>query len=327
MTRRILIAGAALASVALLAGCAGPDDPSSGGDGEHFSVGVLQIAQASLLDDITTAFTDAVEEELGDEATVEFDIKNANGDQSLIASIARDFASSDHDAFAVLGTPAVIALAAQVTDRPLFAIAMGDPVDAGLAESLEEPGGNVTGSIDYVDPALLLDDLVALHPDLATVGTLYDPSNQNMQVWTDDLRTAAADLDLELAEATVASSGEVAQGARSLVDRSDVVLVGPDAMVIAGMDAVGAAMAGASIPLYVVGGDLTVPGVTGTLGPDYAYLGGSAGVSAAAVLLGADPATTPFAVPDGLEIGLNPELVEQYGIVVPDSLADRVVES
>jgi len=315
---------AAVGALALLAGCSSSDTSPS--TEPTYTIGILEIAQAQLLDDIVAAFSEAVEEGLGDQATVEFDIKNANGDQSLITSIVRDFASSDYDAFAVLGTPAVIAAAAQITDRPIFALAMGDPVGAGVAESLEEPGGNVTGSVDYVEPALLLDDILVIHGDVGTIGTLYDPSNQNMQVWTDALRVATADAGLELVESTIATSAEVSQSARSLVGRADVVLVGPDAMVVAGMDAVGAAMSGDDIPLYVVGGDLSIPGVLASLGPDYLELGSAAGAGAVEVLLGADPGSIPFVVPSGLEIGLNTAYAEELGVVVPAELADRVVE-
>lgn len=325
MIRRHSTLLTAAAGAALLAGCTATPEPAPEAEASY-SIGVLEMAQASLFDDIMDAFSQAVEEELGDAATVTFDIQNANGDQSLITSIVRDFASSDHDAFAVLGTPAVIAAAAQITDRPIFAIAMGDPVGAGVAESLDEPGGNVTGSIDYVDPAQLLDDLLVIHPDLAILGTLYDPSNQNMQVWTEALRAAADERGLDVAESTVASTAEVSQAARSLVDRAEVVLVGPDGMVITGMDAVGAAMSGARIPLYTVGGDVTIPGLLGSLGPDYLELGSSAGVGAAQVLLGADPGTIPFAVPESVEIGLNVAYAEELGVVIPHELADRVVE-
>ncbi len=327
MTRRTLTAGVALAASAMvLAGCAGDAADSGTAGSDTITVGVLSMAQVQLLDDVIAAFEESVQSELGPDVQVTFDVQNANGDQSLITSIARSFAGSDYDAFAVVGTPAVVALATQVTDRPIFALAMGDPVGAGVAQSLEEPGGNVTGSIDYVDPALLVADLRLLHPDLSTIGTVYDPSNQNMQIWVAALKDAAASAGLEVSEATIAGSAEVAQAARSLVGRSDVTLIGPDGTVIAGIDAVGAAMSGAAIPLYVVGGDVTVPGVVGSLGPDYPTLGASAGVGAAQVLAGADPGTVPFALPGEVEIVMNAEYAAALGITVPDSLADRVVQ-
>jgi putative ABC transport system substrate-binding protein len=310
------------ATAVLLSACSVPadgDEPQAG----TVTIGVFEMTQSTVLDEIVASFEDTVRAGAGDALSVEFEIQNANGEQSLITSIARDFASSDYDAFAVLGTPAVLALAAQVTDRPIFAIAIGDPVGAGLADSLQAPGGNVTGSVDYVDPALLLADLLEFHPDLNTVGTLYDPANQNMQVWMPDLRAAAADRGLEIVESTVAASNEVSQAARSLVDRADIVLIGPDAAVLSGIDALGAAMLGASLPLYTIGGDPSVPGVLASLGPDYIDLGVAAGEVASQVLLGAEAASTPFAMPSDVSITVNGALLEQYGVRLPESLADR----
>ncbi|CAN5239807.1 ABC transporter substrate-binding protein [soil metagenome] len=313
------VAIAATATIGLTACSGGATDSA---DDETLHVGVFLVAQASLLDDIEAAFETAVKEGLGD-TKVEFDVKNANGDQSLITSIARDLASSDNDAFAVLGTPAVIALAEQVKDRPIFALAMGDPVGAGLAESLEEPGGNVTGSIDYVEPALLLEDILAIQPDLKTIGTVYDPSNQNMQVWTKALDAAAKDAGIDVAEATISGAADVAQSARSLDGRADAILIGPDATVIAGIDAVTSVAIGGKIPLYVSGGDASVAGVLASIGPNYPELGTIAGQSAAKVLLGADPATTPFAVPTGLDLVINGTTQDTLGITIPKELLDR----
>ena len=302
--------------------CAASAFGSAGAAAEPISIGVLSIAQAEVLDDVVAEFETAVVDGVAP-TEVTFDEQNANGDQSLVASIARDFAASDHDAFAVIGTPAVIAVAQQITDRPIFALAMGDPVGAGVAESLEEPGANVTGSIDYVDPALLVDQITTIHPELASLGTVYDPSNQNMQVWVADLKEALQGTDIELVEATIAGTADVAQASRSLLGRSDVILIGPDAAVSAGLDAVGAAAVAESVPLYVVGGDVTIPGVLGSIGPDYFELGTTAGLAAVEVLLGADPGTVPFATPDGVELQLNDDTVEQLGLEVPAEVLEQ----
>ena len=294
----------------------------AGAAAEPISIGVLSIAQAAVLDDIVAEFETAVVDGVAP-TEVTFDEQNANGDQSLVASIARDFAASDHDAFAVIGTPAVIAVAQQITDRPIFALAMGDPVGAGVAESLEEPGANVTGSIDYVDPALLVDQITTIHPELASLGTVYDPSNQNMQVFVADLKEALQGTDIELVEATIAGTADVAQASRSLLGRSDVILIGPDAAVFAGLDAVAGAAVAESVPLYVVGGDITTPGVLGSIGPDYFELGTAAGLAAVEVLLGADPGTVPFATPDGVELQFNGATVEQLGLEVPAEVLEE----
>jgi putative ABC transport system substrate-binding protein len=107
-----------------------------------------------------------------------------------------------------------------------------------------------------------------------------------------------------------------------------VILIGPDAAVVAGLDAVAAAAVAESVPLYVVGGDVTTPGVLGSIGPDYDELGTAAGLAAVEVLLGADPGTVPFATPDGVELQFNGTTVEQLGLEVPaETLEEATVTS
>ncbi|MFR9807125.1 ABC transporter substrate-binding protein [Pseudonocardia sp. RS010] len=306
---------------ALVAGCSSaPGTTTPLADRDTYHVGLLQIAPATLLDQTVKAFEDRLSAQLAPKK-VTVDVVNAQGDQSLIASSARDLAGTDDDAFAVIGTPAVIALAKQVTDRPVIAIAMGDPVGAGLAASLEAPGRNVTGSVDYVDPALLLDQIMTVQPTPTRLGTVYDPANQNMVVWTEALKKAvAAHPNLELVESTISGSADVATAARGLVGRADAVLVGPDATVFAGLPAVGAALGGARVPVYVSGGDASVDGVLATIGPDYPAVGALAADAAAQVLKGTPAAQVPFGRPAGVEFGINRTTMESLGVTIPPSI-------
>lgn len=316
----------------VLAGCSSSPSPSSSGSPSgssaattgaaakaSYTIGVFEVAQASLLDTIVQKFEKALRAGVPG-AKFTFDLKNANSDQSLISSISRDFASSGDDAFAVIGTPAVIALAQLVKDKPVFALAMGDPVGAGLAKSLGHPGGNVTGSTDYIDPALLLAKIKATQPQAKTIGTVYDPSNQNLQVWVKALKEAARPAGYKIVESTVSGPADVTQAARSLEGRVDSILIGPDATVLAGMDAVGAVAIANKVSLYVVGGDVTTPGVLATLGADYPETGTTAGEGAAKVLLGTNPGDVPFARPKGLDVVFSKKTVTSLGLTIPQDV-------
>ncbi|HVW42088.1 MAG TPA: ABC transporter substrate-binding protein [Amycolatopsis sp.] len=320
----LLVSGLA---AGLIAGC---DSAASAGDTPiadraTYHIGLLQIAPATVVDQTVQAFRDRLTQAMAPKQ-VTVDVINAQGDQSLIASSARDLAGSSDDAFAVIGTPAVIALAQQVKDRPIIALAMGDPVGAGLADSLDKPGKNVTGSVDYVDPALLLDQIMAIQPVPKRLGTVYDPSNQNMTVWVAALKKAiAARPGLELVESTISGSADVANAARSLVGRSDAVLIGPDATVFAGLPAVGSAVGGAGIPVYVSGGDASVDGILATIGPNYPSVGALAADATVDVLHGTPAGQVPFRRPNGVEFGINKKTLDKLGVVVPPSIMATAV--
>lgn len=279
------------------------------------------MVSAALLDEMVTGFQEEflASTGLGPDDVV-WDVRNAQGDASLTQSIARELADSDMDMFAVLGTPAVLALTALETERPIIAIAMGDPVGAGVAESLDAPGGNVTGSIDYVDPALVLAEIEKVSPPVTRLGTVYDPSNQNLQVWVADLEEATAEAGITLETATVATSADVSAAARSLVGRVDGILIGPDGIVIGALPAVIEAAASDNLPLYLTGGDVSMTGVLATLGPDYPELGALAAEAAAAVYEGADPGEVPFGRPEAIEWGVNADTAEALGVTIPEDV-------
>ncbi|WP_261567646.1 ABC transporter substrate-binding protein [Frankia gtarii] len=295
-------------------------DASSAATAKTVHVGVLQLASATVIDQTVAAFEQELKTKLAPRP-VSFDVKNAQGDQSLISSISRGFAQSDSDGVAVIGTPAVVALAQQTEDKPIFALAMGDPVGAKVAESLDRPGKNVTGSVDYVDPAVLLQSIMKIAPAPKRIGTIYDPSNQNMQVWIKALRAAVAKYPgVSVVESTISGAQDVPSAARSLTGRVDAELIGPDATVLSALPVVGSAAAGGKLPVYVVGGDATVAGILASIGPDYPTLGRLAADAAAKVLTGTPAAEVAFGQPSGVGFTVQKATMTKLGITLPADL-------
>lgn len=76
---------------------------------------------------------------------VEFDIRAANGRLDRLSELAADLVNTKVDVILATFTPCALA-AKHATERiPIVAVAVGDPIGAGLAASLARPGGNVTG--------------------------------------------------------------------------------------------------------------------------------------------------------------------------------------
>jgi putative tryptophan/tyrosine transport system substrate-binding protein len=282
-------------------------------------VAVLQIAPIKVLDDTVAAFERRLQRDMAPRK-VTFDLKNAQGDPSLIQSIVRDLRSSDADAIAVIGTPAVIAMAKVEKRRPLFAIAMGDPVGSGVARSLDAPGGNVTGSIDFLDPAKLLDVIGRTQPAPKRIGTIYDPSNQNSQVWVDALDKAAGASGVRVVKASVGGARDVPAAARSLVGRADAILIGPDTAANTALAAIAATARARKLALYLAAGDASTAGVLASLGPSYPTIGEQTGDVAAKVLEGGDPARTPFARPASIAPDVNAATAKALGLALPSDL-------
>ncbi|NKQ56080.1 ABC transporter substrate-binding protein [Amycolatopsis sp. K13G38] len=309
-----------LLCVALVTGCSTSSGSSSAGtSGKHYKVGVFLMVSSSLIEQMKAGFESGFLAATGWRADqVEFETENAQGDQNLVQSIARKFARADVDMIEVVGTPAVLAQAKAETKKPIIAVAMGDPVGSKVAASLEHPGGNVTGSIDYIDPSLILDEISKVQPPASKVATIYNPSNENSQVWVKALEATLAAKGLPApVEATIASSSDVDAAARSLAGRADTIVIGPDADATSGLAPIGKHALDAKQRLFLVGGDATVPGVLASIGPDYQTLGVHAGQVAAKVALGAAPGDVPFAKPDKIEWSVNKDTAAQLGVQLP----------
>src|SRR6188768_386599 len=78
--------------------------------------------------------------------TIAYEYRRADGDPARLAAAAAELAALPVDVIATYGTPASRAAKAATATVPIVAVAIGDPVRAGLVQSLAQPGGNVTGN-------------------------------------------------------------------------------------------------------------------------------------------------------------------------------------
>ena len=332
--KRLFPLTAALASSALLlAGCGGGSDSAeptgSGAAAEEATVGISQFVEHPSLDAAREGFVAALEEggyTEGENLTL--DLQNASGDQGTSTSIASNFATSDADLVLAIATPAAQGVAQAVTDKPVLFTAVTDPVAAGLVESAENPGGNVTGTTDLNPVAEQIALVKQLDPDARSVGIIYSSGETNSQVQVDLAKEAAEAEGLEVVETTVTNTSEVAQAADSL--DTDAIYVPTDNKVVSGLEAVISAAEAKQVPLVVGEGDSVERGALITKGIDYQQLGRQTGEMAVQILReGADPASMPVESQEDTELVINLGAAQRMGVEIPQELresADRVIE-
>ncbi len=327
-TRTTLLA-AVLAPALLLAACSGSDDAGDtdapatsddGGDatadGESVSIGISQIVSHPSLDAARDGFKAALEDAGYD---VDWDEQNAQGDQSIAASIAGTFASEDLDMVLAVATPTAIAAAQAITDIPVLFTAVTDPVGSALVESMDAPGGNVTGTSDAVDVADLLELVTRVAPDAETVGIVYNAGEPNAVTQVEWAQEAADELGLTIELATADTSGAVQQAADSL--DVDAFFVITDNTVVSALETLIQVAETKQIPVIASEGDSVARGAIATIGIDYYSLGYQTGEMAVRILTGeADPATTPVEVQTDLALYLNTGAAERMGVTIPDDL-------
>lgn len=324
-TRTTLVA-AALAPALLLAACSSSDDTDDAGtegtavpEGESVSIGISQIVSHPSLDAARDGFKAALADAGYD---VDWDEQNAQGDQSIAASIAGTFASEDLDMVLAIATPTAIAAAQAVTDVPVLFTAVTDPVGSALVESMENPGGNVTGTSDAVDVADILELVTRIAPDAETVGIVYNAGEPNAVTQVEWAQEAAEELGLTIELATADTSGAVQQAADSL--DVDAFFVVTDNTVVSALETLIQVAEDKQIPVIASEGDSVARGAIATIGIDYYSLGYQTGEMAVRILKGeADPGTTPVEVQTDLALYLNTGAAERMGVTIPDDLLDE----
>ena len=118
--------------------------------GETYKIGVIQYMPHTALDASNEGFFAALDD-LG--ISYEEDQQNAAGETSTCQTIAQNLASAGNDLIFAIATPAAQAMAGVTEDIPIVLTAVTDPADAGLVESNDAPGGNVTGTSDLTPVA------------------------------------------------------------------------------------------------------------------------------------------------------------------------------
>ncbi len=321
-----LKAGAVLLAAVMLAGCGG--DSSSD---EKITIGISKIVAHPALD----ALERGVQDELADLGyeNVVFDLQNANGDMNTASSIARKFKSRRVDLAVGIATPTSQALANVLTEIPIVYAAVTDPVAAGLVESYEQGGENITGISDMTPVRAQLEMLNRIKP-LDTLGHIYSSSEANAVVLAEKAKTVCRDMGIEMVEMTVTNSSEVRQAALSIADRVDAIYISNDNTVVSALSSVAEVAQNKGVP--IMSADPTsaeeLP-ILAAWGFDYYKMGRAAGKLADRLLKGEDPAEIPtqyMTDPSDVDLLLNKDVAEALGLEFPaDALnnAAKIVEN
>jgi len=314
-----------------------PEEPEE----EPLTIGIFQIISHPALDSAREGFKDQFKARLADEGLTEADVvfteSNAAGSMDACYSIADYFVAETVDLICAIATPCVIAAATAVegTEIPVVFNSVTNPVDAGVVDDWDVPGGQVTGVSDIapVEPQvqLILDILDANNLTLDKLGVMYNAGEPNSVYQVDVQLVEALDdlgLNITVEKATVSTGADIPAAAQTLVTAGvDAIWVPTDNTVVAGIEGVVGPCEDNDIPLFAADTSTVERGVIGCWGMDYYVVGNYSGDMAADILLnGADPATMPVRTVPADLLYIYPEAGERMGVTVPQSLIDMAYE-
>ena len=322
--KKLLVILLALAmTVMMFTGCA-KESGTAETDGDTYKIGIVQMMEHPSLNTIRESIIDGLAEEgFVDGDNIEIIYQNGQNDMTTMQNIAQTFVGEEVDVIVAIATQAAQASLAETTDIPIVFAAITDPVGAGLVESLDAPGGNVTGTSDEISAADIMDLAQQITPGFKTIGALYNIGEDNSESVISDLKEYAAANGFEVIESTVTNTSEVQQAAQYLADKADVVFSPIDNTVASSMALAADVFNEAGIPFYVSADSMVADGGLATYGIDYTVLGKETAGMVAEVLRGADPASMAVRKMSEMSIYINTDTAEALGIEIPQDILDQ----
>ena len=294
-------------------------------EADTLKVGIVQIVEHPALDAAREGFIDVLTEQGYVEGeNISYQIQNAQGDMATANTIAQKFKNENLDLILAIATPTAQAVANLVKDKPILITAVTDPVGAGLVESAERPGNNVTGTNDLQPMEGQFKLAQDLAPGTKTVGIIYNAGEANSVVQVKMAKDIAAQLGLEVVEATADTSAGVLQAAQSFAGRVDVIYVPTDNTVVSAFSSVVKVAEENKIPIIAGEENLVSQGALATVGVNYYRLGRQTAEMALKIIAGeAEPETMPIESQKETELVINVDAAKTLGITIPDALLEK----
>ena len=283
-------------------------------------IGILQQLEHGALDAARQGFIDALADNGYVEGeNLEIDYQNAQGDQSNLSTMSERFVNNHSDMVLAIATGAAQSIASKTKDIPILFTAVTDPVDAGLVNSNENPGGNVTGTNDMNPIDAQIDLIKEVYPDTKTIGIVYCSGEDNSILQANQAKAYIESIGLEWVEGTVTNSNDVQQVTQSIVTKCDAIYIPTDNAYASAMAVVSGVVTESKTPVVAGAIEMVADGGLMTLGLNYYNLGYQTGEMAVRVLKdGADVSTMPVESLVKYDYYINGEMAQALGLEVPE---------
>ena len=314
--KKIIAIVLALTLVFSLAACAtGETDDSK----KTYSIGICNFVDDASLNQIIENI-EARLKAIGEEKGVTFNVKveNCNTDANVLNQIIADFIASDVDLMVGVATPVAMAMQAATEDNkiPVIFAAVSDPLSAGLVDSLDKPGHNISGTSDFLDTNAVMNLIFAQDPDASKIGLLYNVSEDSSATPIAAAKEYLTAKGVSYVERTGTTVDEVMIAAQALIaDGVDAIFTPTDNTIMKSELAIYEMLAQAGIPHYTGADSFALNGAFLGYGVDYANLGVETANMVADVLVnGQDIASLAVKTFDNGTATINTETCAALGL-------------
>ena len=300
--------------------------------GKTARIGLLTLAVTP-----SSAMVEAFRQGLRDHGYVEgrnvgIEYRDADRSADRLPTLAAELVRSNVDVIVTESNVAALAAKHATQTIPIVTAIAGDPVDAGVAQGLARPGGNVTG-LTLIHPELsgkrlqLLKEAV---PKVELVAVVWNPNDPAAASFLRETESAARSLGLRLHTVTVKRAEDLATAfAEAQRSRAEAFILLPSAFFGGQSTRLVALATHYRLPTIYNHREFTESGGLMSYGPDLTALFRRAASFVDKILKGAKPADLPIEQPTKFELVINLKTAKALGLTIPPSLllrADQVIQ-
>ena len=284
--------------------------------GQTFKVGIVNYVDHASLNQIVASVEERLDE-VGKEKGVTFDYAdyyaNAQADQTNLNQIGADLVADGVDVIVAVATPTAATMLAAVedTDIPVVYSAVTDPAAAGFDT---EP--NITGTSDALNTDAIMNLILAVNPDIDTIGLLYDLSQDASTQAIADAKAFCDSKGIKYIEKNGTTTAEVQMAAEALIAAGVKAVFTPtDNTVMTAELSIYETFTEAGVQHYTGADSFALNGAFVGYGVDYVQLGEATADMVVELLCdGKTPADLPFQTFDNGIATINTETCEALGL-------------
>jgi putative ABC transport system substrate-binding protein len=230
------------------------------------------------------------------------------------------------------GNVSPLAAKAATATIPIVFSAVANPVTGGLVESLNRPGGNVTGIalLTIELDAKRLDLLRAMMPAAGIIGALMDASRPEAAEQLKSVQAAAQAVGRQLVVASAGNEGDFDAAFEQLVTQhAGAVLVAASPLFTSRRDHLIAVATRHAMPTMFQFREFAAAGGLVSYGASLVEAYRQTGVYVGRILKGEKPSELPVMQPTKFDLVINLKTANALGLTIPPgvlAIADDVIE-
>ena len=279
-----------------------------------------------------SAFEQGLEERgwtLGSNLQIEYRWAN---NENLYRRFARELVALTPDVILAVGGSSATALQEVTRTIPIVFVGTSDPVNRRLIASMEQPGGNITGFIEFESSigGKWLELLKQIAPSVTRVAVVRDPERFSPIRLLTAIEMAAPSFSVEVSPVDVRNGIEMERSITTFASSSNGgLIVTPSAFAALFLERIIALAARHKLPAIYFNRSFITDGGLISYAPDMIDQFRRAAGYVDRILKSEKPADMPVQAPTKFELVINLKTAKALGLTVPPTLlarADEVIE-